>query len=214
MVPTIQSILTQICEWPDEQRRYDPNSYSIGYEALRGLFAQKLDFSSLIDIRAGAYAVYGWMPTILDRWPASDNTLLELGELARFARGRDYTAVRARIAPGLKEKLAVYRALNNSIVGTSKFLHFAAPSIFPIWDSRVARNFGFKHQYQLASGSNYLAYYDAVHTCIETNSETQALLKMLALPNVGQVRTLEYLLYLYDRRRHSDQAATAEASLG
>ena len=49
---------------------------------------------------------------------------------------------------GAKTNTAAYRFLqaidevapiNRSWVGTSKFLHFLNPEIFPIWDSRVAR---------------------------------------------------------------------------
>jgi hypothetical protein len=32
---------------------------------------------------------------------------------------------------------ALARVVNNSLVGTSKLLHFVRPDIFPIWDSKV-----------------------------------------------------------------------------
>jgi hypothetical protein len=55
------------------------------------------------------------------------------------------------------------KAINNSVVGTSKFLHFVAPEIFPIWDSRIAAVFGFRHDYQINNALNYRKYCDAIH---------------------------------------------------
>src|SRR5258708_7520084 len=51
---------------------------------------------------------------------------------------------------------------NNSVVGTSKFLHFVAPEVFPIWDSRIAAVFGFRHGYQINNALNYTKYCNTI----------------------------------------------------
>ncbi|WP_221177630.1 hypothetical protein [Kaistella daneshvariae] len=52
------------------------------------------------------------------------------------------------------------RAFNNSLVGTSKLLHFIHPKQYAIWDSRVFRflNNEEPHKYKLEKPKTYLEY--------------------------------------------------------
>lgn len=54
--------------------------------------------------------------------------------------------------------------VNNSIVGTSKLLHFVNPELYAIWDSRVARYFFGRPcwQYQVDDLATYRSYLGAV----------------------------------------------------
>ncbi len=202
MIQDIARILAVAQDWPANELQQDPGAYRLGYTALRKLFDTHLDYRNVDDVRIGGYAVYGWMPRLLRVW-ASDDTLLSLGRLAVLARTRP----RAEVRHALDEQFAAghspFQAFNNSAVGTSKFLHFAAPHVFPIWDSVVAGNFGLTTQVAISRQSHYVHYFDAIHTCIEGNAETRELLRTLLLPNVTDVRSLEYVLFLNGLKLHS-----------
>jgi len=75
----------------------------------------------------GSLAVFGWMPTILEgRTPSSKVMTTERAELIA-------NSLNAREVEGVP-----FDFVNNSSVGTSKFLHFWRPSEFPIWDINVS----------------------------------------------------------------------------
>src|SRR5258705_9644566 len=178
MINDIIRILGVVSEWPSEVRLSDPGAYKLGYAALRKLFDTKLDFENVDDIRAGGYAVYGWMPRILRRW-AADETLLALGQLAITARTKPRDAVRSALGQEHAVAKSPMLAFNNSAVGTTKFLHFAAPAVFPIWDSVVASTFGITKKTELSRQRHYVDYFNAIHTCIEDDAKTRALLQPL-----------------------------------
>lgn len=72
--------------------------------------------------------VYGWMPTIFDF--RADNFDEALIILNKAKHGTIPDVDELRLLKGL---------LNNSLVGTTKLLHFINPDTFAIWDSRVYR---------------------------------------------------------------------------
>lgn len=103
--------------------------YSNGYFALRALIRDRTDPSDEQQLRAAAYAVYGWMPTILKN---ADN-LLPLSRFIVNLRGAsvvDGRKIVARIP--VQELASLLFGVNNSVVGTSKLLHFLLPDLFPI----------------------------------------------------------------------------------
>jgi len=97
----------------------------------------------------GINFTYGWMPTIFEF--CSDNFEESLSILNRAKKGE---------IPK-KEQLGILRSLfNNSLVGTSKLLHFINPEIFAIWDSRVYRYLTGKsaYDYRINDYEAYLSY--------------------------------------------------------
>jgi len=48
-MPTICRFLTDIQGWPQEDRQHDPNSYSVGYEALQRSYRDIFLSSALLD---------------------------------------------------------------------------------------------------------------------------------------------------------------------
>jgi hypothetical protein len=84
---------------------------------------QKKDIHSLISI---SHMVYGWMPTII-KFRLNNN---------------DFDPWKNIKAGSLKKEFIIQMkdCINNSIVGTSKFLHFTNPDKYAIWDSRVYRS--------------------------------------------------------------------------
>lgn len=71
---------------------------------------------------------YGWMPTCFDFRSDKFDEAVEI--LNHTKQGIIPTIDQLKLLKGL---------LNNSLVGTSKLLHFINPSIMAIWDSRVYR---------------------------------------------------------------------------
>ena len=64
-----------------------------------------------------------------------------------------------------KQQLGTLRSsFNNSLVGTSKLLHFINPKQYAIWDSRVFRflNNEEPHKYKLEKPKTYLEYLDFI----------------------------------------------------
>ena len=101
----------------------------------------------------GINFTYGWMPTIFD---FKTNEIYKNIDLA--------VEILNRAKNGSNLKINDYehlkRLLNNSLVGTTKLLHFINPEKFAIWDSRV---FWFLHKeepydYRIGNIQNYLEY--------------------------------------------------------
>ncbi|MRG54205.1 hypothetical protein GF108_01230 [Phyllobacterium sp. SYP-B3895] len=171
--------------------------YTVGYPALLHLFRERLDTSNLHDIHAGAYAVYGWMPTILKSLPdvGGAQKLIPLIEEARSKlNGFE-----------IENWTHCLKAVNNSVTGTSKFLHFSVPEVFPIWDSLVARTFGIPSRNHYARTEAYCAYFRAVHAWLGTEIMPARL--DLALNHAGistesqKVRGIELALYWEGRHQ-------------
>lgn len=97
------------------------------YTALMNLFS-RLHPDHEYDLLAGAMAVYGWMPTMMDKLNARD----ELKALALELR----QAAPMNVANILHKyrRSGALRSVNNSTVGTSKLLHFFLPDKISIWD--------------------------------------------------------------------------------
>ena len=101
------------------------------------------------NLTIGINFTYGWMPTIFDF--RSNNFDEALDILNKAKTGRKPTA----------DNLVLLKNLfNNSLVGTTKLLHFINPVNFAIWDSRVYRYLTNKepHDYRIGNCNTYLDY--------------------------------------------------------
>lgn len=106
------------------------------------------------NLTIGINFTYGWMPTIFDF--RSDNFEEALQILNEAKRGSKLTVDNLVLLKGL---------LNNSLVGTTKLLHFIKPDNFAIWDSRVYRYLTKQEPYDNRIGNcntyiDYLAFCD------------------------------------------------------
>jgi len=108
------------------------SSYPIFLEFCNNI--ESFDAANLI---IAANASYGWMPTILTIHKK------DLSEQVRIVNNLK----KKNTIPTADEFTLLKSTFNNSIVGTSKLLHFINPEIIPIWDSRVSnylnKNYGF-----------------------------------------------------------------------
>ena len=102
------------------------------------------------DLVIGANFTYGWMPTILN---FKSNEFVLAVAILNEAKKPD------RISD---EKLFILkRLINNSLVGTSKLLHFVNPNVYAIWDSRFC-NFitGKSHSQKVEKIDLFWSYLD------------------------------------------------------
>ena len=97
----------------------------------------------------GISFTYSWMPTILD---FRSDKLKEATEILNYAKQGS--------RPGLTELDVLKSCFNNSLVGSSKLLHFINPEKFAIWDSRVYRYLFNQepHSYRVENNNTYLDY--------------------------------------------------------
>lgn len=97
----------------------------------------------------GINFTYGWMPTIFDFRSLKFEESLEI--LNKAKAGEMLSKNELKTLKGL---------FNNSLVGTSKLLHFIAPEKFAIWDSRVYRYLKGQEPYEHRIGDceTYLSY--------------------------------------------------------
>lgn len=101
------------------------------------------------NLTIGINFTYGWMPTIFDF--RSDNFEEALVILNKAKIGSKPTVENLALLKGL---------LNNSLVGTTKLLHFIKPDNFAIWDSRVYRYLTNKepHDNRIGNCNSYIDY--------------------------------------------------------
>jgi hypothetical protein len=174
--------------WANKQEELIKSGYNYDYSALQNLF-DKLDLRKELNVTAAAYAVYGWMPTRLKRTEAS--------ELIKFVREVKNSTTKKDALNQLRKQPNITQAVNGSTVGTSKFLHFIAPKIFPIWDSNVALVF------EIASKINdpavYLDYCDAVHGRLDDRDMPVVWPEELRKQKISRVRRLEFCLYAHGK---------------
>ena len=114
------------------------NSQKIGaagkleYDAFKVWFGERMSAKDWTQnaVCLGGLAIYGWMPTMLHRIDCDPSEA--------------FCNVAKALNLGQKDEIEkrYMNFLNNSYVGTSKFLHFCWPDHFAIWDSRVCKALG------------------------------------------------------------------------
>ena len=113
-------------------------------------YFKNLDSINLENIFIGISFTYSWMPTILKsiRLENPENVIAILNDV--------------KIGKQINEEqlFILKKSFNNSLVGTSKLLHFINPNQYAIWDSRVFRflNNEKPHKYKLEKPKTYIEY--------------------------------------------------------
>lgn len=166
------------------------------YRAMRNLFS-RLDYERDEDLLVGSLADYGWMPTMLGQVALRQ----ELKSLMREIMQADRDCTPALL--DAHQQTGVLKAVNNSIVGTSKLLHFFLPEKVPIWDSVLGNSFRLKHRHQFHREDRFVEYAQAVTEVAETQHiDWEKLNSVVATPKdtVSRVRAIEFALYAFARR--------------
>jgi hypothetical protein len=159
--------------------------YQAVYPHLVSFFDRKDWTRELVEV--AALAVYGWMPRVLKRSVSNVDTVVAM--------------LNADQPPKIEE--IDLRFVNDSIVGTSKFLHFRWPEKYPIYDSNIMRCFErslvlLKNR---KSPENYIDFYYAIK---EANAPPFLLAHRAKAEARGEiwaeVRSKEMLLFLHGQR--------------
>jgi hypothetical protein len=175
------------------EKNFQYDSYARSYPAFIRFFEnQELNEDRLIQ---GIHMIYGWMPTIFEF--TCDGKLKDVLPLLESARnGTNLEACQLEI-------LKSY--LNNSLVGSSKLLHFLNPVKYPIWDSRICRFFFKKepHQYRVGKVENYLVFKEWVCDVVQTPefAKVHQLVDSKLGYTVSNVRAGELVLFLSGKER-------------
>jgi hypothetical protein len=164
----------------------DTDSYRQSYPEFINYFAgiPTIERHNLI---IASHFTYGWMPTILNLDLSNGDLVISL---LNRARGPELLKV---------EDLQILKlCVNNSLVGTSKLLHFINPAVYPIWDSNIFRFYsGKKHTYGISSPQTYLSFLTDLHQ-ISDNPEVTELynlvMKVLGY-SVTRIRALELIMF-------------------
>ena len=132
-----------------------------------------------------SHMAYGWMPTILKKFSDS-----QPGIVGTATGCRSFEE-----ASGLIQSLDD-SPINNSWVGMSKVLHFMNPEFFPIWDSRVAKQFDLKIT-QVNKKNHFLEYltFVAKHRNKDEVKKVEEAFVKEAGYSVSDVRACEFILF-------------------
>jgi hypothetical protein len=192
----VEAKINEAMKWAKDQQTLVKDDYYDGYPVLRNLF-DKLDLTNTSNVIAAAYAVYGWMPTILKKEPKA----ADLVEFAQVWKNKK-RARKENALSYLRKRPCTTRAVNGSTVGTSKFLHFVAPEIFPIWDSNIASVFGITSK--INNPATYIDYCDAVHRWLDDTAKPITWPAEFQGPKkISDVRKIEFCLYAYGKNCRS-----------
>ncbi|WP_332733840.1 hypothetical protein [Flavihumibacter sp.] len=141
----------------------------------------------------GAHMVYGWMPRSLNLDISNKVVLLKILNKARTSE-----------IINEEELTVVKKSINNSLVGSSKLLHFINPQQYAIWDSHIYRIYTKnKSNYGIQSVKLYLGYNKWLHSLVD-KKETLELFKNVKEKlgySVSKLRALELVLFELGRKR-------------
>lgn len=163
-------------------------NYLLSYPHFLNYF-ENLQSINLEDLIIGISFTYSWMPTILKSIKLENSEKI-LSILNEVKSGKKIDEKQLEI---------LKNAFNNSLVGTSKLLHFINPKQYAIWDSRVFRflNNEEPHKYKLEKPKTYLKYLDFIENLKNENSfETfYNLMKRKVGYEISEYRALELAFF-------------------
>ena len=167
-------------------------SKSLSYEFSYPHFIKY--FEDIADIEThhliiGINFTYAWMPTIFE----FGNTDLKrpLAILNKVKKGDELV---------FGELETLKKLFNNSLVGTSKLLHFISPDKFAIWDSRVCRylnNGEEPYGYRIGNFDSYLLYlkYCTYLTSLDEYEKIHDIICNEVGYPMTKLRTVELVMY-------------------
>ena len=166
--------------------RFEQNSYINTYPE----FIKYFDNIKLIDkhnLIVSSHFVYGWMPTIIS---LNLNNLSEVLKILNKVKKGDI------LKPNELNVLKI--AVNNSLVGVSKLLHFIRPDIYPIWDSKIYKHItGNKSTYGIGKPERYLLYLNEIQILVKSNEFQKIYLQLKTYYNydITKIRAVDLLLF-------------------
>ena len=175
-------------------------SYFSAYTEFLNYF-QKLPIIDHHSFIIGSHFVYGWMPTILNI--ESSHIDMAIGILNKAKQNEKLNS---------DELENLKRCINNSLVGTSKFLHFMNPKLYSIWDRRVCRYFINSEPYEKVSSVNLYLSYLSLCTTLQSQENYNFIHKVVE-ENVGYSimpnRAIELIMFLNGAKKKSHKNLSA-----
>ncbi|WP_282125622.1 hypothetical protein [Marinifilum flexuosum] len=167
------------------------DSYLRTYNDFIEFFKSKTEISKH-DFVVGAHLIYGWMPTIISF--GFDEIEYNVQLLNRVKNGELL----------LEDELeSLKRAVNNSIVGVSKILHFIAPENYAIWDSRIHRYVtGKKSSYGVNTVKSFMSYQSLMRE-LSTDNKVENLRREVIEKigyEVSRLRAIELIMFESDKK--------------
>lgn len=165
-------------------------SYMTSYPEFVSYFQKLSKEITKHEMIIGINFVYGWMPTILKN--IDDSYFKECLKILNKAKGQK--TLDSNDFEMLK------KTFNNSIVGTSKLLHFINPEKYPIWDSNVCR-FLFKKNIEVNRVCLYEKYLNWSNEIILSDifeDIHMKIIKKVGSP-VSKMRAIELLCFFTGR---------------
>ncbi len=153
-------------------------------------FAQRvkkdLDKIALIGL---AHMAYGWMPTMIRHIRSDFNLAVWKKKIEKGSLEKDF----------LEEVMAL---TNDSIVGTSKLLHFLNPEMYPIYDSKVYTSITNGDKHNLSKDiDNFVKYSERLRDFAKYNKSDIAIIRKILVEkdyipqDSSDIRVLEACLY-------------------
>ena len=163
-------------------------NYLLSYPYFLNYF-QNLESINLENLVIGISFTYSWMPTILKALNLK-NTEEVLFILNEVKKGKLIDE---------QQLTTLKTTFNNSLVGTSKLLHFINPKQYAIWDSRVFRflNDVEPHKYRLEKPRAYIKYLNLIEEIKNEKAFTAffELMKQKVGYDITEYRALELAFF-------------------
>lgn len=170
------------------------DTYLKTYNDFIEFFASKRTITKN-DFVIGSHLVYGWMPTIISfNFDNIENNVKYLNDVKNGKLLSEF------------ELESLKKAVNNSIVGVSKLLHFINPDKYAIWDSRIHRYAtGKKSGYGVNTVSSFMQYQTGLR---ELTLHPNAIILQSDIQNtlgykISKLRTLEMIMFEFDKNGSS-----------
>jgi hypothetical protein len=178
----LESLIKEANEFTEEGY-----SYYISYKEFLKYFEnqERIELHNLV---IGINFTYGWMPTIFDFRSTNFDAALEVLNKAK-----------CNIKLIYNDYQILKTLFNNSLVGTSKLLHFINPEKYAIWDSRVFRYLYDKepHDYRIGKIENYIEYLTLLENLTKELkfNDFQNIINSKLKYNVTKFRALEMIMF-------------------
>lgn len=182
--PTVQELVSKISCF----NNLNNLNYDISYIEFINYF-QQIQIINRHNFIIGINFSYGWMPTIFN---IKNDNFDKCIDILNECRSNVYDIT--------KDNLSSLKSLiNNSVVGTTKLLHFINPEKYPIIDSRVCKFLTGRKSINITEDL-YLEYLDICKNIINDQSYNNSIHSKYLINSINQnatkMRSLEQLMYL------------------
>lgn len=191
LIQTPEDILAQLTQLVDRSKIKGDN-YLISYPHFINYF-KHLDTINEENLVIGISFVYSWMPTVLKKLDkklfTQAITVLNKAKQNHKLTIDDYKLLK--------------QTFNNSIVGTSKLLHFINPDKYAIWDSNIFKflhNECFQaHHYRIENITMYIDYLQLVNSLTQLDNFDGFYTKVKSMlkenGSISKFRAIELIMF-------------------